>query len=794
MNLSTKWLKEFVDIDVEPREFCEALTMSGSKVEGYDIEGSELSNIVVCIILNIEKHPEADKLFVCKVDIGKDEPIQIVTNATNINVGDLVPVALDKSTLHGGGKITKGKLRGVLSEGMFCSVAELGVTVGDFPYAEDDKVMILNCDENSDIKVGQDIKEALGINDTVYEFEITSNRPDCLSVIGLARETAITFGKELKLHTPQVKGCGGDINDEISVTVHDSKLCKRYMAKMVKNIRVKPSPRWMRERLRASGVRPINNIVDITNYVMLEYGQPMHAFDSRFVGGGKINVRTAKEGEIIKTLDDTDRKLTEKMLVIADENVPMAVAGVMGGENSGIVDDTSTVIFESACFDGASVRTTARDLAMRTDSSARFEKGLDPENCYGALLRACELVELIDAGDVVDGIIDCYPVKNERKKIKFEPEWTNKFLGTDLDPEYMLDILKKLDVEVEGDYLYPPTYRADLEHKADIAEEIARFYGYNKIDTTPLFGLAEGYLTEEQKFENDIKSILTSIGYYEIITYSFISPKFYNKAGFDAEKEIANSVVISNPLGEDTSIMRTTALPSMLDTLARNYNNRNLSAKLFEIATEYKSQGKDVLPIESKKIVIGQYAEDCDFYKIKATVETLLKYFVKAEYDISAVTDNPTYHPGQTAEYKIGDDLLCTVGQIHPNVAKNFNIGAKVFTAVIDLPILFKYTDMEKSYTPLPKYPAIERDLALLCDIDTAVLSLQKAIKSASSIIRDVRLFDVYTGKQIESGKKSVAFNIILRSDDKTLTDEDCDSAMKKVFKALENLGAKLRL
>lgn len=793
MNLSKKWLDEFVKLDasISDKDYCEALTMSGSKVEGYEIEGSELSNIVVGKITDINKHPDADKLQVCAVDIGGDALLQIVTAATNIAVGDIVPVALDNSVIHGGQKIRKGKLRGVVSEGMFCSVAELGVTVNDYPYAIEDGIMIL---QEDNLTLGQDIREAIGLNDTIYEFEITSNRPDCLSIIGLARESAVTFGKELTLHNPEVKDGDGDINDSLKVEIKNSDLCMRYAAKIVKNVRVKPSPRFIRERLRACGVRPINNIVDITNYVMLEYGQPMHAFDLRFVEGGEINVRLAEKGESITTLDGIERELKEDMLVIADSKKPIAVAGVMGGEYSGIMDDTNTIVFESACFDGASVRTTARDLAMRTDASARYEKGLDPETCMSALMRACELVQLLDAGDVVGGTIDCYAKKNESIGIGFDADWVNEFLGTDIEKDRMTEILTSLDFIVEDDTVYPPTYRGDVLHKSDVAEEIARIYGYNNIPVTEIRGSAQGGLNDRQKFENKVKSLLTSIGYNQILTYSYTSPKIYEKAALDAEKELARSVVIRNPLGEDSSIMRTTALPSMLETIARNYNNRNATAKLFEIATEYIKTSDDTLPIEQQKIEIAEYSQTSDFYSIKKAVETLITEFSITNFDIISIQDNPTYHPGRCAEYRIGDKLLCRIGQIHPTVAENFDISTAVYSATIDLALLRENATNDKTYTPLPKYPAVERDLALVCDIDTEILSLQREIAKASKLIKDVKFFDIYIGEQIPAGKKSIAFNIVMQSAEKTLTDEDCDNAMNKVIKNLKALGAELRI
>ena len=604
MNLSMKWLSEFVTLDpMSPREFAEAMTMSGSKVEGWEIEGEKLDKVVVGQVLSIEKHPDADKLVVCQVDAGGEAPIQIVTGASNLTAGDKVPVALDGSTLVNGTKIKKGKLRGVESCGMMCSLGELGLTAHDFPYAIEDGIFVLQ----EECELGQDIRSVIGLNDTGVEFEITSNRPDCFSVIGLAREAAATFDKELKLHTPVVKAGHGDCAGLLDVKIEAPDLCPIYSARIVKNVRVKPSPRWLRERLRVMGVRPINNIVDITNYVMLEYGQPMHAFDLRSIDEGKIRVRRAKNGEKITTLDGTNHVLTDNQLVIADAGKPVAIAGVMGGEYSGIVDDTTTIVFESANFLGSSVRITARDQGMRTDASSRYEKGLDPNNCIPALNRACELVELLDAGDVMDGIIMDDHSKAQPRKIPLEADWINRFLDLSLSEEEMRAILSKLGCQFDGDLVIIPTYRPDLVHKADIAEEIARFYGYNKIPSTSIRGGAQGKYSARQKFDQTISRTMLAAGLSEIMTYSFVSPKVYDKILVPADSPLRKSVVISNPLGEDTSIMRTTALPSMLEILQRNYNNRNASAHLFEIAREYIPTAENELPVEKNKLICGFY-------------------------------------------------------------------------------------------------------------------------------------------------------------------------------------------
>ena len=542
MNLSMRWLSDYVDIQMEPREFSEGMTMSGSKVEGYAVEGFEINKVVVGKILSVEKHPDAEKLVVCQVDVGADTPVQIVTGASNVFPGAMVPVALDGSTLPGGKQIKKGKLRGVLSNGMMCSLGELGLTAHDFPYAIEDGIFILE----EECSVGQDIRSAIGLDDTCVEFEITSNRPDCLSVIGLAREAAVTFGKDLKLHTPVISKESGDIGEYLRVEVQNPVLCQRYIARMVKNIRIEPSPRWMRERLRASGVRPINNIVDITNYVMLEYGHPMHAFDYQYVKGGKIIARNAKAGETITTLDGTVRELSPEMLVIADEKDPSAVAGVMGGEYSGINDQTNTIVFEAACFLGSSVRTTAKKLGMRTESSGRFEKGLDPENCLPAVQRACELVELLGAGEVIGGIIDVNSSSQKPIRIPLEPEWTNRFLGISLSRDEMIRILEKLGCRLEGNDIIPPTFRADLQHKADIAEEIARIYGYARIPVTAIRGVAEGHFTPYQKFEQTVACTLLAQGCNEVTTYSFISPKYYDKIRLPGDSPLRSSITITD--------------------------------------------------------------------------------------------------------------------------------------------------------------------------------------------------------------------------------------------------------
>lgn len=793
MNLSMRWLNEFVDMgEINPRTFSEAMTMSGSKVEGYEIEGNEIHNVVVGKVLTLKKHPDSDHLWICRIDVGGEAPLQIVTGAQNLNGGDFVPVALHNSTLPGGKKIKKGKLRGVESNGMLCSLGELGLTAHDFPDAIEDGIWVLGND--CDRTLGMPICKAAGFDDTKVEFEITSNRPDCFSVIGLAREAAATFGKELKLHTPVVTAGHGDCTGMLDVKIEEPALCPIYCARIVKNVRVKPSPRWMRERLRTMGVRPINNIVDITNYVMLEYGQPMHAFDLRFIEEGKIRVRLARDGETITTLDGVDRTLTRKQLVIADTTKPVAIAGVMGGEYSGIMDDTTTIVFESANFSGSSVRITARDQGMRTDASARYEKGLDPNNCIPALERACELVELLDAGDVMDGVLMDDHSSKEPRRLPLTVDWINQFLDISLSRSEMEAILTKLGCRVEGGDILVPTFRPDLEHKADIAEEIARFYGYNNITSTSIKGGAQGKYTDRQKFDRTISETMLALGLSEIMTYSFISPKYYDKIGMPAGHPLRRSVVISNPLGEDTSVMRTVALPSMLETLARNYNNRNASAHLFELAREYIPTTDNELPVEKNKLVGGLYGEGVDFFTVKGIVEDLLERVSVYGYDVEADATAYSYHPGRCAKLTIGGEELGVLGEIHPTVAENYGISGRVYAFTLDTDVMFRHTCTEKQYHPLPKFPAVTRDLALLCDDAIPVLTLEKAIsKAAGSLLENIKLFDVYKGKQIAEGKKSVAFSITLRSADSTLTDETASATVAKVIKALEDLGATLR-
>lgn len=799
MILSRKWLEDYVDTkDISDKEFCDAMTLSGSKVEEYNVEGSELENIVVGKINSLERHPDSDHLWICKVDVGAGEDYQIVTGAQNLKVGDYVPAALPGATVynrkeHCLEKIKKGKLRGVESNGMLCSFDELGLTQNDFPYAYADGIFVLG--DDCEHTPGLDIHEAIGYNDTCVEFEITSNRCDCMSVTGLAREAAATFGREFTLQEPEVKPGHGDVNEHLKVSISEPDKCYRYSGAVVENVRVKESPRWLRERLRASGVRPISNIVDITNYVMLEYGQPMHAFDLRYLEGNEVNVRNAKNGEKITTLDGVERELNDSMLVIADKNKPVAVAGVMGGEYSGIMDDTTTIVFESACFNGISVRRTAKALGMRTEASSRYEKELDPGATMRALKRALELVQELDAGDVVNGVVDCFVKPKEPVKVKFDYKWINDFIGIDLSEDEQKKILEKLEFTFDGEgNVVAPSFRNDIEHIADISEEVARFYGYHNIPNRMLSGVANGKLTDSQKFTRLINETLLACGCSEISTFSFTSPKAYDRIRLPKDSSLRNSVVIMNPLGEDTSIMRTTILPSMLEVLSRNYNHKNAEAYLYEIGTVYEPTEAGKLPIERQKAVIGIYSSTADYYTLKGIVEKLLDILNTAEYDIVPVSDNPTFHPGRCAQFKIGDKVLATLGEVHPEAAENYSIGERVYIAEIDVETAYENRMPARTHKPLPKFPAVTRDLAFVCDRDIPVLNLEKEIRAAvGKTLENVSLFDVYEGEQIESGKKSVAFNIQMRSADKTLTDEEADAAVKRVIKALSKLDITLR-
>ena len=796
MILSREWLGEFTDVGhITDKEFAEAMTLSGSKVETFSSMRDEIKNVVVGRVEAIERHPDSDHLWVCQVNVG-DETVQIVTGAQNVHAGDLVPVAKHKSLLPGGKKIEKGKLRGVESLGMLCSLGELGLDTHDFPDAIENGIWIIT---EEDAKVGMDIRELIGALDTQVEFEITPNRPDCLSVIGLAREAAATFGSELKLHTPVVKGSGGNAADFVSVTIENPELCPRYTARVVKNVKIGPSPRWMRRRLRASGVRPISNIVDITNYVMLEYGQPMHAFDFSCVEGGKIVVRTAREGESITTLDDKPHALTTSMLCICDENKPVCVAGVMGGANSEIIGDTGVVLFEAANFSGPSVRRTSNALGTRTDSSGRFEKGLDVMNTMAAVNRACELVELLGCGEVVDGVVDVFPAPPAQTVVKLEPEKINGLLGTEVSESEMRRILEKLDFELHGDDILVPSFRGDVEHYSDIAEEVARFYGYNNIPVTLQGGAASvGGYSPAQLSERALGAVCRANGYSEIITYSFVSPSSLDKICVPAESPLRDFYRILNPLGEDTSVMRTSALPSMLDILGRNRANRNDVVRLYEIAKIYLKPVDDSngrYAREPKILSLGAYGGGMDFYKLKGAVESILEAMRIEGAEYAAVRDNPSYHPGRCASVSVNGKTLGVFGQVHPTVQKNYGSDLELYAAELSLDALIENQGAEPTYKALPRFPAVTRDIAVVADRDITVGEIEKTIRvSGGELLRDVRLFDVYEGPGILPGKRSTAYSMTLRSDEGTLTDDHADEVMTNVLTALrEKLGAERR-
>ena len=888
MILSRNWLNEFVDLkDITDKEFNDEMTLSGSKVETIERPDENLKNVVVGKILEMKRHENSDHMWVCQIDVGQAEPVQIVTGAWNIHVGDYVPAALHGAHLPGGVKIEKGKLRGVESNGMLCSLKELGMTAEhDFPYAvitpaallndyhpidpakpsipadikPGDKVYgpvvaarVLECAplgdgtfhtcldlgnatavpdtrcsnlhegdlvayntksdtictledlhaeqkefphciadgifilREEDAEPGLNMAHILGFDDSIVEFEITPNRPDCLSVIGLAREASATFKRPLKLHTPKPHGCGGSIADLVDIDIEDGDLCPRYTARMVKNVKIAPSPRWMRERLRNSGVRPINNIVDITNYVMLEYGQPMHAFDFSCVEGGHIIVRTAREGETIQTLDGNERKLTPNMLCICDEHKPVCVAGVMGGANSEIVGDTAMVLFESANFNGVSVRRTASALGMRTDASSRYEKGLDMMNTIKAVERACELVELLGCGEVVDGVMDVVAKEKAPTVVKLEPDKINALLGTELSEDLMREILASLGFILNGDDIYVPSWRGDVEHYSDIAEEVARFYGYNKIPCTLMRGeTTRGGFSEQQRFDRAIGGAVRALGYDEIITYSFISPTYYDKIRMPKDSSLRNSLKILNPLGEDTSIMRTTILPSMLEIIARNHSYRNKSARLYELGKIYLPR-EDGLADEPKYLSLGAYGDGVDFFSFKGSIETLLHELRITDVKYVACTDNDSYHPGRCAKVYAGETYLGVFGQIHPLVAANYGMDTEVYTAELSFDAMYEKRGDIPVYQPLPKFPAVTRDIAVVCDEAVTVGALEESIRrGAKGLLKDVSLFDIYRGPGVAIGKKSVAFNLVLRADDRSLTGEEADEDVQSILAALK--------
>ena len=794
MNLNRKWInEEFVDLShISDKEYVETLTVFGQKVETYERMDAQIKNVVVGKVLEIVRHENSDHMWVCQIDVGEEAPVQIVTGAQNVKKGDLVPVAKHNSWLPGGVHITKGKLRGVASNGMLCGLEELGLTQGDFPYAITDGIFIIE----EPCNIGDDINTVIGNDDTVVEFEITNNRPDCYSIIGLARESAAAFGLPMKHHEPVVHGSdAGSIFDHLDVEVPAEHLCNRYSSRMVANVKIGPSPKWLRQRLRANGVRPINNIVDITNYVMLEYGQPMHAFDYRYVSSGKIIVRDAAEGETLTTLDGNVRNLKPGMLVIADETKPIGLAGIMGGMNSEILNDTTTVVFESANFNCTSIRQTALALGMRTESSGKFEKNLDPMMTVPAVQRACELVEMLACGDVMDGIIDIINYVPESKTLPLEPEKINRLLGTNIAKEDMVRYLNLLEIPVEGDTILVPSFRPDLNLMADIAEEIGRSYGYNEIPTTSFKTSTQGGYSPMMLLEGKAGTLCRGLGYSEIITYSFVSPTIFDQIRLPKDSLLRNTLKIQNPLGEDTSVMRTIAVPSMLDILARNYNYHNKAAKLYELAKIYLPVEGQTLPQEPKMLVLGTYGAGETFFTLKGELEAVLTGLRIKTARYSAVNDNPTYHPGRCAKVTIDGVDVGYLGQIHPLVAKNYGMDCEVYCAEIDFMKLFDAQLPAPTYVPLPKYPSVNRDISLVCDENVTVACVEDVITTAAGkLLRNVRLFDIYRGVGVPAGKKSLAFSLELRADDRTLTDADSESVISKVVNALqEKLGAALR-
>ncbi len=789
MKFPISWLNDYVAIkDVSAKDFAHALTMSGSKVEGVENAGDEIKNVVVGKLLEVTKHQNSDHLNICQVDIG-DGVVQIVTGAQNIKTGDYVPVAKHNSYLPGGVHITKGKLRGEPSNGMLCSYEELGLSKEDVPYAADDGILIFP----EPIAPGTDIKDVFGLDEDVVEFEITSNRPDCFSVIGLARETAVTFGRPYEIKTPVVKGSGGNVNDIAKVTVKSDD-CLRYAARVIKNVKIAESPKWLKDRLHLSGIRSINNIVDITNYVLLEYGQPMHAFNLEDLEDGEIVVRKAEDNEKITTLDGEERQLDSSMLVICDKHKPVCVAGVMGGENSEVRETSDAILFECATFDGPCVRLAAKKLGLRTEASSRYEKGLDVNNVIPALNRACELVEMLGAGEVVDGTIDVVNCEYKPTKIELRPDKINAFLGTDISRDEMVKILTSLEFKIDGDTITVPSFRPDVLREADVAEEVARIYGYNNIKSTPLRGETTRVIKPaNQVVEEIVHNCLVAHGLYETLTFSFIGPKLIEQINTNDEK-LKKAVVIKNPLGEDTSIMRTTLIPSVMSTLALNHARRNDSAKIYELANVYIPVEGEKLPDEHKNITIGMYG-GCDFYDMKGIVEELLDALKIKDADYVPETENTTFHPGRCANLVKDGKKIGVFGEVHPTVSKNFGMDTRVYICELDLNTLISFYSDSVKYKQLPKYPAVSRDIAMLIDDNINVSKIEKIIKKdAGNILEGYTLFDVYKGSQIPEGKKSVAYSVTFRADDRTLTDDEISAVFDKILAGLkEQLGAELR-
>lgn len=792
MKVPVKWLKDYVDINISNKELADRLTLSGSKVEEVITSGDEIKNVVTGKISKIEPHPDAEKLVVCQVNVGEAETIQIVTGANNMKEEDIVPVALHGSELPGGLKIKKGKLRGIPSNGMMCSEEELGIADENAVHG----LMIL--DKNTPI--GKDIKEVLGLDNAVIDFEITSNRPDCLSVIGIARETAATLGLTYKLPSFSYSASSkGKIENEIKVQIKDT-LCSRYMARMVKNVKIAPSPSWMQERLMQAGVRPINNIVDITNFVMLELGQPMHAFDGREISSRTIVVERAKEGEVFTTLDEVERKLNTNVLNIKNGDVTIGLAGIMGGLNSEVKEDTTEIIFESATFDGLNIRTSSQGLGLRTEASSRFEKGLDPNLAETAMNRACNLVVELGAGEILEGTIDIYPEKFDTHTLEVDSNWINGFLGTDISKEDMKEYLNRLELktEINGDLLKitVPTFRCDINIREDVAEEVARIYGYNKIPTTIIRSVStNGGKSKKQHLDDKVIEALIGTGVCQSISYSFVSPKVFDDILLPEDSELRKVVRIKNPLGEDFSVMRTTTIPSMMEALSRNYSRNNEEVRLFEIGKIYiPAEDSNKLPKEKNIVTIGMYGE-VDYLDLKGVVENILQLLGIANFSFNRESSNVTFHPGKTANLFIKKDLVGVLGEIHPDVSEKYGIEENCFIAELNLDVLYNYANLEKKYKQLPKFPAVTRDIALLVDDSILVEQIESIIsRQGGSMVERIKLFDVYKGKQIPEGKKSIAYSITYRLEHKTLTDEEVNKVHDKILRSLENnIGAQLR-
>ena len=805
MKASVEWLREYSDIDVSCEELGNILTMTGSKVEEIDQKGNDIKNVVVGKILEIKKHPNADKLVVTKVDIG-NETLQIVTGAKNIKENDIVPIAKDGAELPGGKKIVKSPLRGIDSCGMMCSVGELGLDVKDYPNQIEDGIMILPKSYEKDL--GKDIVDVLNLREEVIDFEITPNRPDCLSIEGLGRETAASLGKTFKNPRKNLDELKIEDKNEIEglkVDITAPDLCYRYIARVVKNVKIGPSPEWMVRRLKACGVRSINNIVDITNYVMLELGQPMHAFDINSIEGKHITVRRAKNGEKITTLDEVERTLDENDLVIADEKKPVAIAGVMGGLNSEIEETTKTVVFESAMFYGGNVRKTAKKVGLRTESSSRFEKGLSSENTLRAINRAVELVELLGAGEPVDGKIDVYPTKQKINKIKLDVDRINNLLGTNISKQKMIDILAKIDIKVENDFAIAPYFRMDLAFVADIAEEIARFYGYDKLDTTLIKAATTlGVRTKEQKIEKKIEDVLVNSGLSEIYTYGFVGEKDLEKSKISKDL-IENTITITNPLSDEYKLMRPTTIPSMMQILALNNNRKNQNVKLFDISRNYKNVNGEIekgeIPLQENILTIGMYGDDVDFYTLKGLIENVLEVSNVNTYDIQKETKNESYHPGRCANIKVGMDVIATIGEVHPEVLMNYDINKKCYLAEVNITKIVKYSKQNKKYHEVPKFPAVERDIAIIVDekievgeIEKAIIRKTRKLLKGKKSLEELKLFDIYRDEKIGENKKSVAYSLVFRDSSKSLSDDEINPVMEEITKELENkFNAELR-